>query len=71
MHIYRQNDGTSGNLRWFVVQELWVDELELAYAIGNIIDLWDLVGIEDPQEPLHELHGAWEVEVEAHLDDDL
>jgi len=71
VHVDGQYHSAGCNFGGFEIQEFWLNELELANAVSNIIDLWDLVGIQDSEEPLNELHWAWKVEVKAHLDDDL
>lgn len=57
-------------MAWSVVQELSVVELELAHLEGHVVDGGVLIIVQNPQEALHGLHGSWEVEVEAHLDED-
>jgi hypothetical protein len=71
VHVDGQYHSAGCNFGGFEIQEFWLNELELANAVSNIIDLWDLVGIQDSEEPLNELHWAWEVEVETHFDKDL
>lgn len=71
MHVNCKNHSAGSDFGGFEIQEFRLNELELANAISNIIDLWDLVDIQDSEEPLNELHWAWEVEVETHLDNDL
>lgn len=69
--VYCQDHRASCNNRGLVVQKPCVVQLELANLESHIPYCLVCVIAEDPQEPLHRLDGAREVEVEAHLDKDL
>lgn len=71
VHVNGQNDRAGCNLRWFVVQKLWLDQLVFANGIGYFKYLWDFICIQDSKVSLYELNWPWEVEIESQLDDDL
>jgi hypothetical protein len=71
VNVHGEDHGAGGDLRWLVVQEPGVVELELANLKRHIFNCFVFIVVQDAEEPLHGLHGSGEVEVKAQFDEDL
>ena len=71
VYVDGQDDRSRRDLRRPEIEELWLCHCKFTDLVAHVVNDFLMIVLQDPQEPLHALHGAWHVKIKVKLINDV